>query len=220
MTLTELLRTLLRRWPIVAVGLVLTLAAAYFSTRTPAVYHGHAEVVFLAPTSVRNPNELVTTSESLIITAGIVMKQLNGPDPDLQYNSQAVNPIGAPDGRTTWIRLLDAGNQWVSNFDDQVLVIDSVGASADQAQQRVLDATAGIREELARMQNDAGSAQINDITTRLSPETPAVTQITGSKLRAAGMTLALGALLTVGSVVVLEVRSRRNAERSASDRRS
>jgi len=211
MTLTDLVRALLRRWPIVALGLVLTIGFAYLSTLTQPTFHARTEVVFLAPTSLRNPNELVTSSESVIITAGAVMKRINGAEPALQFNSQMVNPVGSPDtGENTWIRLLDAGNQWVSNFDDQVLLVDAVGSTREEAERRILAASDRIGEELASLQVDQGTDPINYISTRMSPESPAIREIGGSGVRSAGMTLLIGFLATVALTVVLEVGSQQN----------
>lgn len=206
--MTDLFRTLRRRWLIVAIGLLLSVGCAYLATRAEPVFHARTEVVFLAPTSVRNPNELVTGSESIIITAGIVMKRLNGPDPVLQFNSQSVNPVGAPDtGRDAWIRLLDSGNQWVPNFDDQILVVDAVGATSEEAQQRVAVAVERIDQELASLQAELGSDPINDIHTRLSPDPPVVSEIGPSSTRAVGSILAIGLLATISIAVLVDIRS-------------
>lgn len=215
MTLTDLAGALLRRWPIVLCGVLLTLGFAFLATRSEPVFHARSEVVFLAPASASNPNELVTSSESIIITAGAVMKRINGADAVLQFNDQSVNPVGAPKSQgSTWIRLVDAGNQWVSNFDDQVLVVDAVGSTREEAETRVLVAAEQIRDVLTSLQTDERVDPINDISTRLSPEAPVVAEIDGSGLRAAGMTLILGLIATVALVVVLEVSARGNREPS------
>lgn len=216
MTLADLLRAFVRRWPIVLVGVLLSVGVAYLATRTEPAYHARAEAVFLAPSSTRYPNELVTTTESIIISAGAVAKRLNGPDPGLKFGTQDVNPVGAPPGNgDTWIQLVDAGNQWVSNFDDQVLLIDSMGSTPVEAEAQVLEAAERIKEEVAALQREQGVDPINDITVRLSPGVPVVTEIDGSGVRAGGMSFVIGVILTAGLVVVLEVRSRRRESAAA-----
>lgn len=215
MTLSDLIRAHLRRWPIVLIGMIAALAMAFLATRADPVYHARTEMVFLAPTSLKHPNELVTGSESIIITAGIVAKRLNGADAGPQFNSQIVIPVGAPDlGQDTWIRLLDNGNQWVSNFDDQILLIDAIGATPEEAELRVVDAATRVSTELRALQEAQKVDPVNYISTRMSPAEPRVAEITPSRVRAAGMALLLTALATVALVLALEVRARRNGTAS------
>lgn len=221
MTLTDLLRILRKWWLIVLVGLLATTATAVFATRATPVYHARTEVVFLAPPSIRYPNELVTTTESLIVTAGVVAKRINGADSRIKFGSAITTPVGAPDdGRTIWINLLDTGTQWVSIFDDQILVVDAIGASPSEVSQRIEDASALISEQLHELQTQMNVGSVNEIKTRMSPPAPVVEEVTGSRARAFGMTLAVGGFLTVGLVVVLEVRSRSTRPRASSSLRA
>lgn len=209
MTLADLLRTLRRWWPIVIVGLLATTGTAVLATRATPVYHARTEVVFLAPPSTRYPNELVTKTESLIVTAGIVAKRINGADTRIKFGSATTTPVGAPDdGRTIWVNLLDTGTQWVSVFNDQILVVDAIGATPDEVAQRIDDASALIDDQLQELQTRMKVDPVNAITTRMSPPAPVVETVVGSRIRAIGMTLGVGGFLTLALVVVLEVRSR------------
>lgn len=213
MTLTDLMRALWRRWYIVLIAAVITLGLAYLSTRTEPMYHARTEVIFLAPASARYPNELVTSSESLILTAGIVAERINGAGEQLKFGSAAASPIGSPDIKeTTWIKLLDTGNQWVSAFEQQALVIDAVASTPERVQERVQDAATLIREKLTDLESEHGVAPINGIGLRMSPEAPQVFKVDGSSARAAGMTVVLGILGTIAIVVGLEVRSSARTE--------
>lgn len=191
------------------VGLLSTFATAVFATRAEPIYHARTEVVFLAPPSARYPNELMTKTESLIITAGIVAKRINGADPHIKFGSAKTTPVGAPsDGRTTWIGLLDTGTQWVSVFDDQVLVIDAVGATPEEVSRRIDDASALVDDQLRALQTQMKVDPVNEITTRISPPAPVVEEVSGSRVRAIVMTVAIGVFLIIALVIVLEVRSR------------
>ncbi|MCB1297744.1 MAG: hypothetical protein KDB08_02030 [Microthrixaceae bacterium] len=210
MTLHDLVRALFRWWPITLLGIIASLGLALLSTRTEPVYLARTEVVLLAPSSARYPNELVTRTESLIITAGIVATRINGIDsPRPQFGNSLVNPVGAPDtGEHTWIGLLDTGNQWVSNFDDQVLLVDAIGETPELVEERIDAAFDLISSELLAAQNEFGVDAGNRITARMSPVAPVVHKVGGSKVRAAGMTLGLGGFATAVVIVVLEVRRR------------
>lgn len=216
MTLADLMRALLRRWYVVLLVMGISFGLAYTATRTEPVYHARTEVVLLAPASARYPNELVTTSESLILTAGILAEQINGTEQRLKFGSALVNPVGSPGiGEDTWIQLLDTGNQWVPAFEQQVLVVDATGTTPERVSERIVSATDLIRTELAALERDQGVEGVNSIGIRSSPETPRIDEIDGSGMRAAGMTLVLGVLATIGVVTILEVRRSARAEASS-----
>lgn len=208
MTLADLIRALWRRWYIVLAAAVISVGLAYLATRTEPMYHSRTEVVFLAPASARYPNELVTSSESLILTAGIVAERINGAGERLDFGSAAANPIGSPGiEEATWIKLLDTGNQWVSAFEQQVLVVDAVGTTPERAEERIQAAYTLIQEELTALESEHGVDPINGIGLRMSPEAPQIVEVDGSGARAAGMTLFLGLLGTIAIVVGLEIRT-------------
>jgi hypothetical protein len=215
MTLADVLRAMLRRWPVVLGGVLLTLIGMFLATRSEPVYSARTEMVFLAPSSTRYPNELVTQTESLIVTAGAVAKRINGADVELQFGKSTVNPVGAPaTGNDTWIHLLDIGTQWVSIFDDQVLVVDAVGATPDEVRERIQAASDLIQENLRQLQVDQNVDPSAYITATMSPAEPVVLEVKGSILRAVGMTGALGLFLTAALIVVLETRSRTSRART------
>jgi len=210
MTLGDLMRALVRRWPVVLIGLLATVTVAGLSTLSDPKYHARTEMVFLAPSSVRYPNELVTRTESLIVTAGIVAKLINGPDERLKFGHSLVNPVGAPgDDEDTWIQLLDIGTQWVPVFDDQILLVDSVGDTPEQARERIYEAADEVQDVLLEIQQDSDADESTYIVARMSPEAPVVNRVGPSRMRSIAMWLAVGGFLTVSAVVVIEVRSRR-----------
>lgn len=214
MTLAQLMQLLLRRWPIVLLGVALTLGAAVLGTRAEPVFHARTEMVFLAPPSARYPNELVTQTEALIVTAGAVVKRVEGAREELKYGSPVANLVGAADvGETTWIGLLDTGTQWVSSFENQIVLIDAIGDSPSQVQERISSAADALQRELQSLQQEQSVPAEDYITARMSPESPVVEEVRGSRVRAIGMTLAIGGFLTVAAVVVLEVSGQNRSAR-------
>lgn len=205
---------LVRRWPIVLVGIALTVGLAAVAASPTPVYHARTEMVLLAPPSARYPNELVTQTESLIVTAGLVAIRINGTEAPMKFGDPLVNPVGAPSSTgDVWVQLIDTGGQWVANFDDQVLLLDAVASSPEEAEALLAETAGRVQQALADEQEAFGVDDANRITARMSPERPAVTPVTGSPMRAAGMTIALGGLLTLSAVVLLECRASRRAAR-------
>jgi hypothetical protein len=214
MTLWDLIRAALRRWPVLLAGAVATLGLVYTTTLDDGVYWSRTQVVFLAPTSQAYPNALRTKSEDLIITAGVVAKAVSGSDKVTKYASPDATLVG--EGmRDGWsIRLPDTGGQWAPSFFEQVLYVEVVAATAEEVAARQEEIVAQIAAELDRLQRDAGVAPGNDITVTVAPESTVVHRVGGSRLRAAGMTGLLGAGATFAVIAVVETRARRRAARA------
>lgn len=210
MTLWDLVRTLFRRWPVVLVGMVCTVAAGLYLARPQAVYFSQCQAVFLAPSSTRYPNPLQTRSEDLIITAGAVAKRIVGPAQQLKHADPSVNIIGIPDGdQGYWIRLPDTGGQWATHFQDQELLVDVAAPTETEARALQSQVFQRIQDELRQMQDEYHVKAVDRITVILAPAQPAIYEIRGSRVRALGMVFALGLVATVGVVMGLEVRQRR-----------
>lgn len=208
MTLWDLVRAALRRWPVLLAGAVATLGVVYLTTLDDGVFWSRTQVVFLAPPSTAYPNALRTTSEDLIITAGVVAKAVTGPDEVTKYASPDATLVG--EGvRDGWsVRLPDTGGQWATHFAEQVLYVEVVGATADEVGARQDVIIAQIAEELDRLQREAGVAPVNDITVTVAPESTVVHHVQGSRPRSAGMAGLLGACATLVLIVALEARGR------------
>ncbi|GHH72607.1 hypothetical protein [Promicromonospora soli] len=209
MTLWDLVRAALRRWPVLVVGAVATLLVAYATTLDDGVYWSRTQVVFLAPTSNAYPNALKTTSEDLIITAGVVAKGVAGPGKVTKYASPDATLVG--EGiRDGWsIRLPDTGGQWATNFAQQILYVEVVGATAAEVGARQRAIIEQIAQELDRLQRDAKVAPVNDISVTVAPESTVVHQVKGSRARSLGMAGVLGVGATLAVVIMLETRARR-----------
>lgn len=209
MTLWDLVRAALRRWTVLVAGAVATLGLMYSTTLDDGVFWSRTQVVFLAPTSAAYPNALRTTSEDLIITAGVVAKAVSGPDKVTKYASPDATLVG--EGvRDGWsVRLPDTGGQWAPHFAEQVLYVEVVAGTAEEVEARQGEIIAQIAGELDRLQRDAGVAPVNHITVTVAPESTVVHQVQGSRARSVGMAGLLGACATFAVIAVLEVRGSR-----------
>ncbi|MCP3423037.1 hypothetical protein [Nocardioides pinisoli] len=205
MTLSDLFATAWRHRVVVVLGLVVTLAAGLLAIQYRTVYWTRTEVVFLVPRNEFHPNAL-SSSESIVITAGAVAKVVLGPGRVPKYASPEATLVGAGVREGWSIGLPDNGGQWATNFDSQVLSIEAVGPS----QTFVLDKVRELRERIATslddLQEAEGVSQRNRITVKASPQVPTVYGVTGSRPRALVMTGLLGAGLTLAAVLTLEAR--------------
>jgi hypothetical protein len=209
MTLWQLVRAALRRWTVLVAGAVATLGFMYSTTLDDGVFWSRTQVVFLAPPSTAYPNALRTTSEDLIITAGVVAKTVSGPDKVTKYASPDATLVGQG-VRDGWsIRLPDTGGQWAPHFDQQVLYVEVVAATAEEAEARQGEIITRIAEELDRLQRSAGVKPVNHITVTIAPESTVVHRVQGSTIRSVGMAGVLGICATFAVIGVLEANARR-----------
>lgn len=208
MTPWELILTMIRRWPVVLAGALLTGALAFVMLADHHVFWARTEVVFLAPTSRLYPNSLSAPSEDLIITAGVVAKRITGPEATVKYASPDANlvGIGVTDGWS--VRLPDTGGQWAPNFAQQVLSVEVVAPDRESVVARQRELIDRIARELDALQREAGVDPVNDITVTVTPEASAVYQVGGSKIRTLGMVGILGGSATLAVIVLLEYRAR------------
>jgi hypothetical protein len=209
MTLWDLIRALVRNWPIVLVGVLATAGTGYAAATADGVYFTRAELVFLAPSSAAYPNALRTQSEDIIITAGLVAKRVTGPDHVTKFASPDATLVGLGVREGWWLRVPDIGGQWATNFDSQRLFLDVVGPSehAVRLQERSLIDAVG--RELDDLQRGWGVDPVNDITMIEAQESTVIHQVGGDRVRALAMTALLGAGATAGAVVLREQLMRR-----------
>ena len=156
MTIWDLVGATRRRWYVVVVGALVTLAAVAFAQAYPGVYWSQVDVVFLAPQSVRYPNNLTTSTDSLVTTAGAVERVIDEASDGPRTSSPSATLIGQGvfDGRS--IRLPDSGGQWAHNFARQVLDVQVAGPSVDDVRQRHDATITEIQQTLERLQDDSG----------------------------------------------------------------
>ncbi|MDL5352375.1 hypothetical protein [Microbacterium sp. zg-YB36] len=202
MTLWELLRALLRCWPIVLVGVLGTAVAAVAVMADKGAYFTRTEIVFLAPTSPSYPNALRTQSEDIIDMAGVVAKRLTGAGEVAKFASPDVTLVGLG-LRSGWsVRLPDTGGQWAANFATQRLVLDIVAPTRDSVRTRQDELIGRVQQELSDLQREKGVDPVNDITALVAPETTIIFGVGGSRPRALGVTAVLGAVATIAAVLL------------------
>lgn len=192
----------------VLVGALVTAVAGYGAIRADGVYFARTELAFLAPQSTANPNALRTQSDSLIITAGVVARELTGPAEWPKFGSMEVTLAGAG-VRDGWsLRLPDTGGQWASNFASQRLVLEVVGPTAEVVDARQRQLVDEVVATLDALQTSQGAAPQERITILATPESPVLSHVTGSRPRALAMTAVLGMSMTLSCVLMLERRRR------------
>lgn len=188
-------------------GLITATAGAYFVSR-PGVYWSGVRVVFLPPLSTKNPNGFTAGSESLIVTAGIIGKQV-GSSTTSSPVSDAVTLVGEGIRHGYSVRLPNSGGQWATNFDQPALSVEAAGSSPAEVLSRLNGVLGAIHADLDARQTAAHVSKVNLITTAMSPTTPPMYYQRGSRARTALAVLVLGVSLTAATASLYWRRQRR-----------
>jgi hypothetical protein len=208
-TFVDLVRTCLRRWPVVLMGLMLTAVALVPVKATPGVYWVQADVVLLAPRTPSTPNSLGVSSASLIAFAGVLERQYNDGKADPATASSQVTLVdqGILDGVS--VQLPNAGGQWNAYYNQPVLQVQAAGPSATAVESSITGVIARLRVMLRQRQADLGVVEANRVSADVSPRTPEILYYAGARNQAALLVIVVGMGLTIAAAVVIDVSSTR-----------
>lgn len=217
-TSRELLGVIIRRWYILLLGALVSVAALQVMTHRPGVYWTHFDVVILAPTYEYYPNKLEDPHYALSPIAGVLVRDWNRTNPPLLTASGDTTMFGEGRREGIQVRMPNEGSQWrplytSPNIDVQIL--GSNPAAVEAEAQRVY---AELDRMLQQRQDALGVTKTVRMTSIMSPADPSVAYIAGSRARAAAATGLAGAAMTVTFIYWLEqflIRRRRSI--SASD---
>jgi uncharacterized membrane protein len=204
MTSRELLSLVLRRWYLMLVGAVVSVAVLHGVVQRPGVYWTGFNVVVLAPTEAFYPNKLENPHYEMSPVAGVLVREWNGAHPPLLTASSDTSLYGEGRRSGVQVRMVNQGSQWRPLFPVPVIDIQVVGARPEVVAAEARRVRTEV-EELLRRRQDAGlvpdTARMVTIT---SPPQPTVTYHAGSRVRSAGATGLLGAVGTTVAVYWLE----------------
>jgi len=181
---------------VLATGALATVAMLAHVRAHEGVYWTQANVVFLAPKTVRTPNNIQDTSSGVIATAGLVESLLRSTGSASASSSSSASIVGTGVRDGSWVRLLQSGGQWEYNFDKPILEVQVVGRTPQAVEDRAAELVSSIQAKLKELQVNDGVPRSGRITTLVSPANPTVRYSNGRPSRAMGATVLLGALLT------------------------
>jgi hypothetical protein len=210
--MTAILRACMVYWPVTILGLFGTGAFILWSGHPTPVYFSQTDVIFLAPISVRNPNSLIISSDSLISTAGIIQREIDHGDVAARTSGTTVTLVDQGIYHGIRVKVPDYGGQWQHRYDQPVLDLQVTGSDPDEVRQRGLAARQQIIRVLQERQDQAGVARRNLIQVEMLPASPSIDLVSGRRIRALGVSGLLGVSVTLALCTVtskLHDRARR-----------
>jgi hypothetical protein len=195
--MTAILRACLVYWPVTLLGLLGTGAFIFWSGHPTPIYFSQTDVIFLAPISVRNPNSLIISSDSLVSTAGIIQREIDHGNVAARTSGTTVTLVDQGIYHGIRVKVPDYGGQWQHRYDQSVLDLQVTGSDPDDVRQRALAARQQIIKLLNKRQEHAGVAQRNLIRVEMLPASPSVDLVSGRRIRAVGVSGLLGVSVTL-----------------------
>lgn len=202
LTLSQLIRAIGRQWVIVLIGMALTGFAAHQARQADEVFWTQTTVRFVPRTEQPGigGNTIISTSDSLIAFAGLVLADLHLPPAvDVSGFGPNILDIGERDG--VWVRLPDDGGQWANSFEEAFLDVQVSGPSADDVRRRTTETVDSIRAAAANRQENSSTPSV---LVRPVPPTPVVAVAGGSTKLALVGTVALGVAGTIGIALAVD----------------
>ena len=203
----QFLRILARRWYILVVALLCSIAAISWTGSARGVYDARLALVFLPPTSATIDNNTLgsnSTAKSLIEFAGIVEREYHGNAPRTRFSSPDATLYGAGIHSGTQVFQPNSGGQWSSRFNEATLIVEAVESNREDAVAAAHTVIGEIQSIAARRQAAAGVAPQNSISLIISDETSRVHYVDGDARRAAAALLALGLGGGVGAAIAVD----------------
>lgn len=195
---------------VVLTGLLVTMAMVWATYVHPnGSYYSKVTVALLPPQTVLRPNSYTSTSGSLIMTAGLMARMNDTKLLDLEPVSPDVTLVDLGLKHGTSVKLPDYGGQWANNFSRPILIVEAVGSSKGEVNDRIDSAVSNIRQTLVTMETEANVQPVDKIRLELTPPTPEVRYLSGNRKFAALASVGLGLIGTIGSVVLLDRWRRR-----------
>lgn len=215
MTSRGLAAVLLRRWYLVLLGAVLTVAGTYATTHRPGVYWTGYEVVLLAPSERYYVNKLEDPHYELAPLAGVFVRQWNESHPGLLTASAETRLYGEGERSAVQVRMSNQGSQWKPLYPSPAIDVQVVDTSPELVAERSAETLAQIEDLLRTTQDAAGVSAAWRIVPLQSPSAPDVSYHGGSRVRAAGASGVLGVSITFAGVWWLDRRLRRRQPSTA-----
>lgn len=221
MTAGALLQIMLRRWLIVAVGVVLTVSASLFLADGERTYSAKMDLVFVQPGAGSMVNVSDNVLPSLINFAGIIQRRVShdGTPVELPSSSATLYGSGVREGYS--ITLPNSGSQWTVSYSRPVLAVQAVGSSPERVRQTLSLVLAQVESAAHELQADSRAPAEQLIVVERSPASPEITDLGSTK---SGQMKGALALSTVGlgltAFVAFEVdrlAARRSLRRSTGE---
>lgn len=214
----DMVKAMWRRWPVVVLGVVVTVALIRFD-KPETVYWAKFPVTVVAPPNPVGPKTLEDVGGEPIAAASMLIQLINAGRTGPRSVSPDATLYGEGKRSAVSAQLHDAGGQWGSRVDDPIIDIEAVDDDPTKVRAEILNEVARLGRQLNDLQDQLAVVPSQRLSIYAPPTEINVWQVAGSRVRAMASTLVLG-VATIGFIVYwLEMRGSRvrRLRRSRSD---
>lgn len=199
MTVRDLGASMLRRWYVVALALLLAGAGNYVLQRDRGVYTTETVVAFVLPNQTRLSSNSGLDDSSVIAFAGAVAREVNGGRDAVSYSTDDAPLYGAGIRQGALIAIPNSGSQFVSVYQRAEVVLQIVGPTREWVARKQSELLGGVLDAAEAQQASVTSPAARIQTTPV----PLSTQIShvvpsNSVVLAAFVALFVSALIVGG----------------------
>lgn len=214
MTSRDLLLVVLRRWYLMLLGAVLTVAGLYVAMHQPGVYFTRYEFVLLPPQTETYPNRFEDPHYGMTEMAGLVVTDFNAGKREPLIGSADTTLYGEGLHNGSRVRLPNNGSQWQPLYTKPNIEVQVVGPSAADVAAEASRIGEQLNAILKGRQDLLHIVPTMRMTALVSPKDPVVAYVGGSRGRVAIGIGAVGAAMTTILVVQFDRwRQRRQTRR-------
>lgn len=215
MTAFDLARAALRFWYVTALGLVAS-GAVLWHAHPQTVYWTNQVVTLETPAAFdAQPKQLGQVSSDPIPTAEILAALVNEHRTLLRSRNSDATLYGEGFYDTSNARIVNSGSQWVVSVRGPKIQVETDGPDPAAVLQKQRRELSSINASLVQLQDRFSVGAEQRITMSISPETPEVVQISGSRVRPMAAIALIGVIVTLCAVYFTERWSRRRLRSTA-----
>lgn len=202
MTTAHVWAALRRRWPLVVIGLIVTVGACIGVALQPGMYWTRVTVVLLPPRAEFRPNNIQDSEESMAMVASLVALDVNGGPAGQRLASPEAPLYGEGLAEATRVRVRDTGGQWMSAIQHPYIDLEVVSASPQVVGQELARLRGELDVSLTRLQDAQRISPAMRASLQYSPEDTGVVHIRPARTRALAATALAGGAATLAGVLL------------------
>jgi hypothetical protein len=209
MTLSEVLRSALRRWYVVLFVVIVGACGALWLQKDGGTYATRTSVVFTLPGQGALLPENGVTDERVIAFAAVVAQALNNGEPAAAYATADAPSYGAGVRQGVWVGLPNLGGQWVQSYGLAQVELQIVGRTESFVKQKQSELLKRVTDIATTTQEQSDVPADARIRTSVVPLTTQINHIEPSR---SAELLGFGAIgaasITVGTWLAIQLDRR------------
>lgn len=213
MLIGEFLRAAVRRWYVVLVGGVLTVAAFLVLADNPPLYTSRVSLTVISPPPPGGSSTLQQAAPAVVASTAVM--SVNGRPLELKASKAETMLVGRTQRAGDEVRLAHFGNQWTASALYPTILVEAVDTTPEAVQARIDRRVKEVRQAIEDLEETLDVSRSQRIELSQSPPVALAAYVPPSRPRAALATGLVGIALTCWAVFGVDKWARLRRERRA-----